>query len=67
MMRRLAFARERIDRRFPLSRIAYEAGFADQAHFTRAFKSAFGLTPERYRALKSRTPDPTGPIAQARC
>src|SRR5229473_1220433 len=62
MMRRLAFARERIDRRLPLSQIAYEVGFADQAHFTRAFKSAFGLTPARYRALKNGTADPTGPI-----
>ena len=25
----------------------------DQAHFTRAFKSAFGLTPARYRALRT--------------
>ncbi len=66
LMRRLAFARERIDRRCPLSQIAYEAGFADQAHFTRAFKSAFGLTPARYRALKLGTPDPTGPVGQAR-
>jgi len=28
--------------------------FADQAHFSRAFKSAFGLTPARYRALRAR-------------
>jgi len=33
--------------------IAGEAGFPDQAHFTRAFKAAFGLTPARYRALRA--------------
>jgi AraC-like DNA-binding protein len=33
--------------------IACDAGFADQAHFTRAFKAAFGLTPARYRALRA--------------
>jgi AraC-like DNA-binding protein len=27
-------------------------GFADQAHFTRTFKTVFGLTPARYRALR---------------
>lgn len=33
----------------PLSVVATEAGFADQAHFTRAFKAATGVTPGRYR------------------
>lgn len=32
-----------------LSFVAAEAGFADQSHFTRAFKRATGLTPGRYR------------------
>jgi AraC-like DNA-binding protein len=52
LMRRLEFAREQIHRERPLVEIACDAGFADQAHFTRAFKSAFGLTPARYRALR---------------
>ncbi len=30
------------------------AGFADQAHFTRAFGAAFGLPPARWRALHRR-------------
>ena len=52
LMRRLGFARERIHARRPLADVACEAGFADQAHFTRVFKAAFGLTPGRYRALR---------------
>jgi AraC-like DNA-binding protein len=52
LMRRLDFARERIHRGRPLVEVACDAGFADQAHFTRAFKSAFGLTPARYRAFR---------------
>ena len=51
LMRRLDFARERIQRDRPLVEVACDAGFADQAHFTRTFRSAFGLTPARYRAL----------------
>src|SRR5881296_2572977 len=60
LMRRLEFAREQIHRRRPLVEVACDAGFADQAHFTRAFRSAFGLTPARYRALRaSQSPPPT--------
>jgi AraC-like DNA-binding protein len=35
----------------PLARIALEAGFADQSHFTRAFRGHTGITPGRYREL----------------
>jgi AraC-like DNA-binding protein len=41
-----------MDQGRPLVDVAAEAGFADQAHFTRAFRSRFGLTPGRYRALR---------------
>jgi len=51
LMRRLEFARERMHRGRPLAEVAADAGFADQAHFTRVFRSAVGLTPTRYRAL----------------
>ena len=52
LMRRLDVAREQLARRRPLGEVALDAGFADQAHFSRMFKAAFGLTPARYRALR---------------
>ena len=52
--RRLELARRRMHGDRPLVDVAGEAGFADQAHFTRTFKAAFGLTPARYRALSAR-------------
>jgi len=55
-MRRLQHAREAIHEARPLVQVACDAGFADQAHFTRAFKGAFGLTPGRYRALRRALP-----------
>jgi AraC-like DNA-binding protein len=51
LMRRLDAAREQIARRKPLADVALEAGFADQAHLTRVFAAAYGITPARYRAL----------------
>jgi|SRR5690242_12761140 AraC-like DNA-binding protein len=54
LMRRLDLAREGIHRGRPLADVALEAGFADQAHLTRMFRDAFGLTPARYRALRVR-------------
>jgi AraC-like DNA-binding protein len=56
LMRRLARARDGIHRGRPLVEVAGDAGFADQAHFTRVFKSAFGLTPARYRVLRTAPP-----------
>jgi AraC-like DNA-binding protein len=53
LMRRLAYAREQIARQQPLVEVALEAGFADQAHFTRLFRATFGITPARYGALRS--------------
>jgi AraC family transcriptional regulator len=34
-----------------LARVAMDAGFADQSHFTRCFKRHHGVTPGRYREL----------------
>ncbi len=55
LMRRLDAAREAMRRGRPLAEVADEVGFADQAHFTRVFKAASGLTPARYRALRARS------------
>ena len=52
LLRRLDFARQRLGDGTPLAELALEAGFTDQAHFTRMFRSAFGLTPGRYLALR---------------
>ena len=51
VMRRLDVARVWIRNGRPLADTATEAGFADQAHFTRTFKAAFGITPGRYAKL----------------
>jgi AraC family transcriptional regulator len=54
--RRIQQARTEVARtKRPLSVIALEAGFADQAHFTRVFKQAFGETPGQYaRSIRGR-------------
>jgi len=41
----------------PLADVALRAGFADQSHFTRAFKRELGLTPAAYRKATSRSAD----------
>ncbi len=51
VMRRLDVARAWLREARPLAETAVEAGFADQAHFTRTFKAAFGMTPGRYVKL----------------
>lgn len=47
---RLERAAERIaSTRAPLSEIALECGFCDQAHMSRSFRAAYGMTPRRWR------------------
>ena len=53
LMRRLDFAREQLARGRSLVEVAIQAGFADQAHFSRMFKATFGVTPARYRGLRA--------------
>ena len=48
---RLDRVQAEIARGISLADAAYAAGFADQSHMTRHFKSRFGLTPGRYAAL----------------
>lgn len=48
---------ELIAGRLPVERIARRAGYASQEAFTRAFKSAYGVPPARYRASFVPVPD----------
>ena len=51
LLRRLDRARAQLGRSRSLADVALDTGFADQAHFSRMFKAAFGITPARCRAL----------------
>lgn len=51
VMRRLEQAKRMMAIGTPLAEIAAAAGFADQSHFNRQFKKAFGLTPGRWSTL----------------
>jgi AraC-like DNA-binding protein len=51
LMRRLDVAREQLAQGRSLVEVAIEAGFADQAHFSRMLKATFGITPAQYRTL----------------
>lgn len=46
-----------------LTSVAYEAGFYDQAHFCRVFKSFTGFTPNQYKKQKSHQPFHLYPVA----
>jgi AraC family chemosensory pili system transcriptional regulator ChpD len=49
---RLKEARRRLMAGEAVAAVAADLGFADQAHLTRRFKAAFGITPGAYRRLK---------------
>jgi AraC-like DNA-binding protein len=51
LLRRLDGARAQLARHRPLADVALAAGFADQAHFTRMFSAAYGMSPGRYSEL----------------
>ena len=51
VMRRLDRARTDMVQGSAIAVAALDAGFADQAHFTRHFKKTFGMTPGRWLAL----------------
>lgn len=48
---RLIAARDRLQasRHLPISEVSYRFGFADQAQFSRLFKSKFGITPSEFQ------------------
>lgn len=39
------------DKKFSLTAIAFSCGFSSSAHFSRLFKSTYGITPSQYRKL----------------
>jgi AraC-like DNA-binding protein len=51
LMRRLDRARQMMRGGEPLAEVAAAVGFADQSHFNRHFKKAYGVTPGRWMAL----------------
>jgi AraC family transcriptional regulator len=51
MQERITAARQLLAAgRMPISEVAINLGFADQSHFSRAFRKAAGMTPQRYRS-----------------
>jgi len=56
IMRRLDLVRGEIGAGNALAPIAVDAGFADQAHMTRMFRAAYGLSPSQFRALAQPRP-----------
>jgi len=42
---RLEHAKQLLLAGYPIATVAYEAGFADQSHFTKRFKRVYGVTP----------------------
>ncbi len=57
VMRRLDRAKRLMGAGHSLAGAATEAGFADQAHFTRHFRAAFGMTPGRWLAMHDCQPE----------
>ena len=49
--RRLEWVDGQLQGDSPLAHLAAEAGFSDQAHFTRAYRRQFGVTPGRRRRI----------------
>jgi AraC-like DNA-binding protein len=66
MLMRIESARVGLARGVPMVEIAHEVGFADQAHFSRAFKRVLGVTPSVYARSPARrragTPPPVAAV-----
>ena len=50
-LRRLDQARRMLRSETTLAETAYATGFADQSHFTRDFKKAYGITPKAWQSM----------------
>ncbi|MDE1180547.1 AraC family transcriptional regulator [Paraburkholderia sp.] len=53
MQQRIAHARTLLRSGHPIAMVALDAGFADQAHFTKAFVRFMGMTPGQFRQINS--------------
>jgi AraC-like DNA-binding protein len=53
LQKRVGLAKPLLAKGASLAAIALDLGFADQSHFTRAFRRQFGVTPGQYRAALS--------------
>lgn len=53
IQKRVDHARRLLLTGLSIADVSLEAGFADQSHFTRAFKGIVGITPGRYRSSNS--------------
>ncbi|MFE8102131.1 AraC family transcriptional regulator [Brenneria goodwinii] len=51
MQRRISKARELLRLGTPISQVAFEVGFADQAHFTKAFVRYSAMTPGQFQRI----------------
>jgi AraC-like DNA-binding protein len=49
---RLSEAKKQLARNIPIAQVALNTGFADQSHFSRAFKQTYGMTPGVYSSYK---------------
>jgi len=52
---RLKHAKELIRSGADLAQTSLQAGFADQSHFTRSFRLAFGITPNQFKKITDET------------
>ncbi|CAB3767092.1 AraC family transcriptional regulator [Paraburkholderia solisilvae] len=50
----------------PIQEIAYQCGFASAAHFSRAFKERYGMTPREYMASRKPAGEPAAQADDAR-
>ena len=60
--RRIRYAKVLLREGVPMAQVAFDAGFFDQSHLSRHFKSVCGITPGRYlRELGDTSPHRTAP------
>ncbi|CUH96557.1 hypothetical protein P22_2647 [Propionispora sp. 2/2-37] len=51
LLLRINYAKQELRKQRAAAAVAYEAGFYDQSHFNKAFKSYTGTTPDKYQQL----------------